>query len=105
MDAEEVPDYYDIITNPISLCEIFDKIDSASDKPDPRNNVGPFNITKLMDDIRQLLDNAHLYNAEDSFAVKQANKLENAFVRLCRDSITDTVKLRRLRNMFKNASR
>ena len=100
VDGDEVPDYYDIVTDPICLSDILDKIDNASGTQKQSNGDAAYTMAKLMADVRLLLDNAYLYNADDSFEVKQAKKLENSFVRLCRDSISDSVELRRLRNMF-----
>ncbi|CAK8676632.1 unnamed protein product [Clavelina lepadiformis] len=101
--AEDVPDYYDIITKPICLNDICNKIDGD------RGNQGVstrrasttfYNFDDLMDDFKLLLDNAALYNTEDSFAMKQAHKLEQAFVRLCRDNFCEPEQHRVLRSLF-----
>ena len=91
----------------MSLSDILGKIDNQDGGAErSRSGQGSgYGFVNLMDDIRLLLDNASLYNAVDSYEVKQARKLENAFVRLCRDSITDSVVSRRLRNLFKSAQR
>jgi hypothetical protein len=68
-DFEEYPDYYDVVTNPISLKEIKQKIDKAQ-------------YATLQDmgaDIRLMVDNAQTFNEPGSEVYADANEIWEFF--------------------------
>jgi histone acetyltransferase len=60
------PDYYDIITNPIDIKTIKEKV-----------RQGQYDtLEKFVDDVRRIFKNARTYNKEDTVYYKMADKLE-----------------------------
>ncbi|XP_078484589.1 tyrosine-protein kinase BAZ1B [Ciona intestinalis] len=108
VDVSIVPDYYDIVTRPISLHEIVGKIDGTNldvGLPFPRStrrsSHNNYTYELLMDDMKLLVDNAALYNSPDSYTMKQARRLELSFVRLCKDNFDTDELVTRLNSLFK----
>eukprot|EP01096_Ripella_sp_DP13-Kostka_P015606 TRINITY_DN7395_c0_g1_i2.p1 TRINITY_DN7395_c0_g1~~TRINITY_DN7395_c0_g1_i2.p1 ORF type:complete len:636 (+),score=165.78 TRINITY_DN7395_c0_g1_i2:36-1943(+) len=67
VDAEEVPDYYKVIQDPIDLTVIEARLDTGSSY-----------ITKdiFYADLRRMLDNCRLYNKDDTVFYQCANNLQ-----------------------------
>jgi histone acetyltransferase len=67
VDAEDVPDYYDIIKTPMDLGTMQKRVDS-----------GKYYITLeiFLADLRQVWKNAKEYNGEDTIFAKAANNLD-----------------------------
>uniref|UniRef100_H2Z6H5 Bromo domain-containing protein n=1 Tax=Ciona savignyi TaxID=51511 RepID=H2Z6H5_CIOSA len=110
VDPLIVPDYYEIITQPICLNDIRAKIDGKNPDvgfplPRPtRNNTHPnYTFEILLEDVKLLADNAALYNAPDSYTSRQARKLEQSFVRLCKENFDSDEMIKRLGTLFKRA--
>uniref|UniRef100_F6PLM3 Bromo domain-containing protein n=1 Tax=Ciona intestinalis TaxID=7719 RepID=F6PLM3_CIOIN len=108
VDVTIVPDYYDIVTRPISLYEIVGKIDGTNPDvglPFPRStrrsSHNNYTYELLMDDMKLLVDNAALYNSPDSYTMKQARRLELSFVRLCKENFDTDELVTRLNSLFK----
>ena len=70
VDERQVPDYYDVITNPMDLSEVERNL--------TKQNYAT--LTKFIGDITQIFDNCHYYNDAKSSIVLCANNLENFFV-------------------------
>lgn len=64
--AEEYPDYYTVIKNPISLAEIWDKIE----------NDQYTKLSEMKADLNLMLDNARKYNQEGSLVYEDATVLQ-----------------------------
>jgi ribosomal protein S18 acetylase RimI-like enzyme/vacuolar-type H+-ATPase subunit H len=71
VSREEVPDYYDVIKDPIDL-ELVEK----------RLNQGNYYITKdiFFADLKRMCDNCRIYNREDTEYYKCAQDIENEFI-------------------------
>lgn len=70
VDSRQVPDYYDIIKEPMDLGTIESKLNKQTYP----------NLTKFIGDVTQIFDNCHYYNDAKSSIVHCANILENFFV-------------------------
>lgn len=70
VDANEVPDYYDVIKNPIDLSKIRRRVDR-----------GDFymNLYMFTADYARMFNNCRTYNAPETVFCKAANRLENYF--------------------------
>ncbi|CAL8090834.1 unnamed protein product [Calicophoron daubneyi] len=72
VDAKEVPDYYEIITNPIDLSKLREKLAQGEyDTSQPKDGV-----ELLMRDLGNMFYNAELYNAADSDVWIAGSQLE-----------------------------
>uniref|UniRef100_A0A0R3SK75 Bromo domain-containing protein n=1 Tax=Hymenolepis diminuta TaxID=6216 RepID=A0A0R3SK75_HYMDI len=70
VDAEEVPDYYEIVVDPVDLSMISSWLkDGRYD-----GNEGP---KKLAEDLAKMFYNAELYNSVDSDIWRAGSQLEN----------------------------
>ena len=70
VDERQVPDYYDVIKNPMDLSEVERNL----------NKQNYTTLTNFIGDITQIFDNCHYYNDAKSSIVLCANNLENFFV-------------------------
>nr|CAB3225102.1 tyrosine-protein kinase BAZ1B [Phallusia mammillata] len=91
VNENDVPDYYEVIANPICLNDIIQRIDESND-----NDV----IEQMMEDVRLLLDNALEYNGAESFVAKEGERMKQSFVKYCRERICSPVHHRRLKRLF-----
>jgi len=71
VDKKIVPDYYDIIKDPIDLETIEKRVERAN-----------YYVTKeiFLADVKRMCDNCRVYNREDTEYYKCANDLENEFI-------------------------
>ena len=69
-EALQIPDYFDVIKNPMDLSTIREKLDSFA-YPDPRSFCA---------DMWQMFDNTWLYNRKNSKVYKFCTKLSEVFV-------------------------
>jgi len=76
--AEEVPDYYDVIKNPMCFSAIEHKIDTHQYST----------LEAFADDVYLVFDNTRLYNPETTIYSKNANRLEKWF----REQLNDRMK-------------
>ncbi|XP_039270961.2 tyrosine-protein kinase BAZ1B-like [Styela clava] len=113
VEEEDVPDYYEIVENPISITDIKDKIEKANGSAERPSNSRTRSATRpvvpqtytpdqLLDDVMLLLDNAEMYNGKDSFVWKQATKLRSAFCRCFLDNFRHSVRLTKRLKIFAN---
>ena len=67
VDAEDVPDYYDIVKNPMDLATMQKRVES-----------GKYYITLeiFLADLKRIWANARHYNGEETIFAKAANQLE-----------------------------
>ena len=63
---KDYPDYYEVITNPIDMKTINERIKSGHYK----------NVDQFISDARLMFNNCRQYNEEGSAIVKDANTLE-----------------------------
>ena len=63
---KDYPDYYEVITNPIDMKTINERIKSGNYK----------NVDQFISDARLMFNNCRQYNEEGSAIVKDANTLE-----------------------------
>ena len=63
--AAEVPDYYDLVTQPISIAQMYDRLDSGPD----------YSFARLDADMDLMVANAHVYNRPGTQAYVDAGKL------------------------------
>uniref|UniRef100_A0A0R3T3U6 Bromodomain adjacent to zinc finger domain protein 1A n=1 Tax=Rodentolepis nana TaxID=102285 RepID=A0A0R3T3U6_RODNA len=70
VDAEEVPDYYEIVVDPVDLSMINNWLKNGRYD----GNAGP---KRLADDLAKMFYNAELYNSVDSDIWKAGSQLEN----------------------------
>jgi chromatin structure-remodeling complex subunit RSC1/2 len=70
-DMRDYPDYYNTISEPISLDEIRKKIKQRKYK----------DVQQFIDDMKLMFANAKYYNEKESLVFKQATILENVFQR------------------------
>ena len=63
--AAEVPDYYDLVTQPISIAQMYDRLDSGPD----------YSFARLDADMDLMVANAHVYNNPGTQAYVDAGKL------------------------------
>ncbi|KAG2393321.1 hypothetical protein C9374_006852 [Naegleria lovaniensis] len=77
VDANEVPDYYDVIKNPMDLSSI-----------EQRLNSGYYRTKDIfVSDFRLIFDNCRTYNAETTEYYECANKLEEYFKSLLKGAL------------------
>ncbi|KAI0055167.1 Bromodomain-containing protein [Artomyces pyxidatus] len=69
VNRAEVPDYYEVINQPMDLSTMEEKLDSGQYQ----------SLEEFADDAQLIFDNCRFYNAEDSMWCRHANKLEKAF--------------------------
>jgi histone acetyltransferase len=72
VNKKEVPDYYDVIKDPVDLTVI-----------EKRLNSGNYYITKeiFLSDIKRMCDNCRIYNSAETEYYACANDIENEFLR------------------------
>jgi len=63
--AAEVPNYYDLVTQPISIAQMYDRLDSGPD----------YSFARLDADMDLMVANAHVYNNPGTQAYVDAGKL------------------------------
>ncbi|XP_042430297.1 histone acetyltransferase GCN5-like [Zingiber officinale] len=70
VDAREVPDYYDIIKDPMDLRTMSKRLES-----------GQYYVTfeMFVADVKRMCGNARTYNSPETIYFKCANRLENFF--------------------------
>ncbi|CAF4674713.1 unnamed protein product [Rotaria sp. Silwood1] len=66
--AEEYPDYYETIEQPIDMTMIKDKVDKGIYKREQ----------DIIDDLNRMFNNAKVYNVDESYIFKYASRLEQA---------------------------
>ncbi|CAF1429645.1 unnamed protein product, partial [Rotaria sordida] len=66
--AEEYPDYYETIEQPIDMSMIKDKMDKGIYKREQ----------DIIDDLNRMFSNAKVYNVDESYIFKYASRLEQA---------------------------
>ncbi|CAF1064000.1 unnamed protein product [Adineta ricciae] len=66
--AEEYPDYYETIEQPIDMAMIKEKIDKGTYKREQ----------DIIDDLNRMFNNAKVYNVDESYIFKYAARLEQA---------------------------
>ena len=71
VDGKEVPDYYDVITNPVDLQMIERRLES-----------GNYYITKdlFMADMRRMCDNCRYYNSPETIFYKCADSIQRLLI-------------------------
>eukprot|EP01138_Halocafeteria_seosinensis_P002176 gb/GECG01002226.1/.p1 GENE.gb/GECG01002226.1/~~gb/GECG01002226.1/.p1 ORF type:complete len:433 (+),score=58.20 gb/GECG01002226.1/:1-1299(+) len=77
VDVLQVPDYYDVIKNPIDLSSIEKKVKRS----------GYSSISELKDDLRLMTDNCRTYNKPDTDFVTCANEVDAFVEKRCRKLI------------------
>jgi len=72
VDKREVPDYYDIIKDPIDLETVAKRVEG-----------GNYYITKelFQSDLKRMCDNCRIYNSQETEYFKCANDIENEFIK------------------------
>jgi len=72
VDKKEVPDYYDVIKDPVDLCLIEKRLKDSN-----------YYITKdlFLADIKRMCDNCRIYNSADTEYYTCANEIENQFLK------------------------
>jgi len=72
VDKREVPDYYDIIKDPIDLETVAKRVEA-----------GNYYITKelFLSDLKRMCDNCRIYNSQETEYFKCANDIENEFIK------------------------
>ncbi|CAI5484591.1 unnamed protein product [Closterium sp. Yama58-4] len=78
VDGNEVPDYYDIIKDPIDLKTMQKRLEAESFY---------LTIDMFVADMRRMTANARTYNAPDTIYFKCANRLENFFLNKLKASV------------------
>lgn len=91
VDKREVPDYYDVIKDPIGesfyhfsiLNLALKSFDSDLETIEKRVKRGNYYIAKeiFLADVKRMCENCRLYNREDTEYFKCANDIENEFVK------------------------
>ena len=79
VDPAEVPDYHEIIRDPVDLSTIRSRLDGGCFYRE---------LESFAEDIRRIFTNARLYNAPDTVYVKCANRLEAHFDHMLSSSLT-----------------
>ncbi|KAF7317788.1 putative bromo domain and PHD finger-containing protein 3 [Mycena kentingensis (nom. inval.)] len=75
VDGKEVPDYYDVIKNPICWNDIEQKLDACK----------YWDLQEFIDDVRLVLSNALLYNQPGSLYHRNALRIQTATVPILND--------------------
>jgi len=75
VDSTIFPDYYQVISNPMDIQTINDKMNAYK------------SIEEAIVDVNLIWDNCRKYNAEGSAIYQTANELESDFVELIKDKI------------------
>ncbi|GJP52037.1 hypothetical protein CLOM_g11149 [Closterium sp. NIES-68] len=78
VDGSEVPDYYDIIKDPMDLKTMQRRLEAESFYQ---------TIDMFVADMRRMTSNARTYNAPDTIYFKCANRLENFFLNKLKASV------------------
>jgi len=75
VDRKEVPDYYEVIKDPIDLTLVEKRIKARN-----------YYITKeiFLADLKRMCDNCRIYNREDTEYYKCANDIQNEFLKKAR---------------------
>ncbi|KAL3531283.1 hypothetical protein ACH5RR_010605 [Cinchona calisaya] len=71
VDAREVPDYYEVIKDPIDLKTLLKRVDSE---------LYYVTIDMFMADVKRMFSNARTYNTAETIYYKCATRLENHFM-------------------------
>jgi ATP-dependent helicase STH1/SNF2 len=76
VDRKMYPDYYQVISNPISMAQIKRKIGNAS-----------YTLPQLRSDMHLLWNNARTYNQEGSWVYNAAEDMQEAFDRMWEEEV------------------
>ena len=105
--AEEYPDYYETIEQPIDMTMIKEKIDknlvNKSDSSSFHCEPSIFSLQykreqDLIDDLNRMFKNAKIYNVDESYIFKYASRLEQALASKCKSMNIKKEKIHRIIN-------
>lgn len=117
VDEEDVPDYYEIIDHPISLTEIQSAIEKSyvynigpiptssrtRSAHRPREQIPIYRPEEILKGMELILDNAEMYNGQDSYVWRQAAKMKTRFIFGFREYFGHIESLMSLLNLFENS--
>ena len=85
VDRREVPDYYEVIKDPIGMWNLDYKSDQRADLDTVSRRVeaGNYYITKeiFLSDLRRMCDNCKIYNHQETEYYKCSVDIENEFLK------------------------